>query len=551
LYLSLKIKVGLSEVGGDAPIRIQSMTNTDTMDTGATVEQCIRIILAGADFVRLTVRNQKEAENLRNIKSELKKRGFEIPLIADVHFNPKIAEISAGIADKVRINPGNFAGSDFKDKLISLLRICKKNHTAIRIGVNHGSLSERIMEKYGDTPEGMVESAMEYLRICTKESFSNVVVSLKSSNTRIMIWSNRLLVKTMQDEGMHFPVHLGVTEAGEGEDGRLRSAAGIGTLLGEGIGDTIRISLTEDPENEIPVARKLVSLFGNTRHEPDIIPDWDQLISFTRKTGRIKNIGDIQVPVVISSADESKELSGNHVSDIAPDYVFTTSENRAKNPDKINFILVRPEELVKLVDSEKMKNIGKSVLVIQSEPGNHLSLFNAFNKYIRSGYTNPVIIRAVYTDSDPELFLLKVSTEIGRYFIDSLADGIWLENSNFTSSENTHLAFSLLQATRARIFKTEYIACPSCGRTLFDIQDTLAKVKAATSHLKHLKIAVMGCIVNGPGEMADADYGFVGSAPGRVTLFKQKKAVKKNIPAENAINEMIHLIKDCNDWTDP
>ena len=551
MYLSLKIKVGLSEVGGDAPIRIQSMTNTDTMDTGATVEQCIRIILAGADFVRLTVRNQKEAENLRNIKSELKKRGFEIPLIADVHFNPKIAEISAGIADKVRINPGNFAGSDFKDKLISLLRICKKNHTAIRIGVNHGSLSERIMEKYGDTPVGMVESAMEYLRICTKESFSNVVVSLKSSNTRIMIWSNRLLVKTMQDEGMHFPVHLGVTEAGEGEDGRLRSAAGIGTLLGEGIGDTIRISLTEDPENEIPVARKLVSLFGNTRHEPDIIPDWDQLISFTRKTGRIKNIGAIYVPVVISSADESKELSGNHVSDIAPDYVFTTSENRAKNPDKINFILVRPEELVKLVDSEKMKNIGKSVLVIQSEPGNHLSLFNAFNKYIRSGYTNPVIIRAVYTDSDPELFLLKVSTEIGRYFIDSLADGIWLENSNFTSSENTHLAFSLLQATRARIFKTEYIACPSCGRTLFDIQDTLAKVKAATSHLKHLKIAVMGCIVNGPGEMADADYGFVGSAPGRVTLFKQKKAVKKNIPAENAINEMIHLIKDCNDWTDP
>ena len=551
MYLSLKIKVGLSEVGGDAPIRIQSMTNTDTTDTGATVEQCIRIILAGADFVRLAVRNQKEAENLRNIKSELKKRGFEIPLIADVHFNPKIAEISAGIADKVRINPGNFAGSDFKDKLISLLRICKKNHTAVRIGVNHGSLSERIMEKYGDTPEGMVESAMEYLRICTKESFSNVVVSLKSSNTRIMIWSNRLLVKTMQDEGMHFPVHLGVTEAGEGEDGRLRSAAGIGTLLGEGIGDTIRISLTEDPEKEVPVARKLVSLFGNTRHEPDIIPDWNQLISFTRKAGRIKNIGDTQAPVVISSADVSKELSGNHVSDIAPDYVFMTSENRAKKPDKINFILVRPEELVKLVDSEQMKNIGKYVLVIQSEPGNHLSLFNAFNKYIRSGYTNPVIIRAVYTDSDPELFLLKVSTEIGRYFIDSLADGIWLENSNFTSSENTHLAFSLLQATRARIFKTEYIACPSCGRTLFDIQDTLAKVKAATSHLKHLKIAVMGCIVNGPGEMADADYGFVGSAPGRVTLFKQKKAVKKNIPAENAINEMIHLIKDCNDWTDP
>jgi (E)-4-hydroxy-3-methylbut-2-enyl-diphosphate synthase len=603
LYYSHKLRIGLIEVGGDAPIRIQSMTNTDTMDTDATVEQCIRIIQAGADFVRLTVRNQKEAENLKNIKNELNKRGFDTPLIADVHFNPKIAEISAVIVDKVRINPGNFAGDDFEDKLVSLLEICKKNKTTIRIGVNHGSLSERIMQKYGDTPEGMVESAMEYLRICTKENFSNIVVSLKSSNTRIMIWSNRLLVKTMQDEGMHFPVHLGVTEAGEGEDGRFRSSVGIGTLMSEGIGDTIRISLTEDPEKEIPVARKLVSLFRSIRNEPENIPDWNQLTYLIRKSGRIMNIGDTQVPVVISSADNFEELTGNHENDITPDYVFlnnkndftpdhfyTTSENKFVDPVKgislitdseqwqsvkkydrqcfplfsltqfiknkkrspfLNFVYVLPEEIENLKYSEHLKDNRKYVLVIQAGPGNQISLYHAINTIIRSGLTNPLIIRATYTESDLEMFILKISVELGRYFIDKLADGIWLENSNFTSSENARLAFNLLQAARARIFKTEYIACPSCGRTLFNIQDTLANVKAATSHLKNMKIAVMGCIVNGPGEMADADYGLVGSAPGKMTLFKQKKIIKKNIPEENAISELINLIKDCNDWIDP
>lgn len=593
MYKSRKIRIGILEVGGDAPIRIQTMTNTDTMDTDATVQQCEHIIDAGADFVRFAVRNQKEAENLKNIKSELYKRGFDIPLIADVHFNPKIAEISAGIVNKVRINPGNYAGSDFRDKLVSLLQICKKNNTAVRIGVNHGSLSERIMDKYGDTPEGMVESAMEYLRVCTKESFYNIVVSLKSSNTRIMIWSNRLLVKTMSGEGMNFPVHLGVTEAGEGEDGRLRSAVGIGTLMGEGIGDTIRISLTEDPEKEIPVARKLVSLFDNNRYEPDKIPDWNQLISIKKKSSRILNIGGSQVPVVISTADifdesgwnSDNDITPDHISainknEIASDYIFTASENLVMKHDQwklyenieinclpvfslkqfetnknrsslINFINVFPEEVKDLTESEYIKDAGKNVIVLQIIPGNYPSLLNSFRTILQSGMSIPVIIRAEYTDTDEELFLLKVSSELGRFFIDRLADGIWLENSNFSFSENTHLAFNLLQAARSRIFKTEYIACPSCGRTLFDIQDTLAKVKKVTSHLKHLKIAVMGCIVNGPGEMADADYGFVGSSQGKVTLFKQKEAVKKNIPAEIAINEMIHLIKDCNDWIDP
>jgi (E)-4-hydroxy-3-methylbut-2-enyl-diphosphate synthase len=570
LYISHKIKIGEYEVGGDAPVRIQSMTNTDTLDTGATVEQCIRIIREGADFIRIAVRSSREAKNLKNIKDELKKRGFDTPLIADVHFNPKIAEISAPLIDKVRINPGNFAGEDFKDKFISLLHACKKNHTAIRIGVNHGSLSERIMEKFGNTSEGMVESAMEYLRICSLERFTDAVVSIKSSNTGIMIRSNRLLVKTMMEEGMNFPVHLGITEAGDGEDGRLRSAIGIGTLLGEGIGDTIRISLTEDPEKEIPAAIKLVSLFENFRHEPDNIPDWNQLISFPGKIGRILNIGDARVPVVISSGYELSESHDNQKNKVVPDYIFRhpghlqsykRNENQYfplfspqqfsminKQSSILNFIQVHPEEIDDLNQIEYLKENGKYVLVIKTEPGNHFSLFNGINKYFQSGFTGPIIIRSEFTEPDPEFFLLKASSEFGRFFIDRLADGIWLENPNFKPSEITNLSFGLLQAARARISRTEYISCPSCGRTLFDIQDTLAKVKAATSHLRHLKIAVMGCIVNGPGEMADADYGFVGSAAGKVTLFRNKEVVKKNIPSEYAINEMIRLIKDYGDW---
>jgi (E)-4-hydroxy-3-methylbut-2-enyl-diphosphate synthase len=526
------------------------MTNTDTLDTKSSVEQCIRIFREGADFVRLTVRNTKEAENLRNIKNELRKRGFLKPLVADVHFNPRIAEISAGIVEKVRINPGNYDSENFKEMFISLLRICKKNNTAIRIGVNHGSLSERIMEKFGDTPEGMVESAMEYLRLCQDENFINAVVSVKSSNTRLMIWANRLLVKTMMEEGMNFPVHLGITEAGDGEDGRLRSAVGIGTLLGEGIGDTIRISLTEDPEKEIPVAVKLVSIFENSRREPDKIPEWNKLLISHVKTDRILNVGDQQVPVVISSGYQSTVA--------LPDYVFINSPDKELKPPEgslntscLKYVQIPADETDKLKKSDYPVKTGQNVLVLQTGPDDLLSLFKGIRKYQKSGLTWPLIIRSLYTDTDPEMFLLKASSGLGRFFTDSLAEGIWLENPNLKPAEITRISFGLLQAARARISRTEYISCPSCGRTLFNIQETLAKVKAATSHLRHLKIAVMGCIVNGPGEMADADYGFVGSAPGKVTLFRNKEAVKKNIPSENAIDEMILLIKDRGDWRDP
>lgn len=590
MYKSQKIKIGNREVGGDSPVRVQSMTNTSTLDTDATVEQCTRIIREGSDFVRFAVRNIREAKNLKNIKNELGKRGFTTPLIADVHFNPKIAEISAGIVDKVRINPGNFAGEDFKEKLISLLGTCKKYQTAIRIGVNHGSLSERIMEKFGDTPEGMVESAMEYLRICSQQRFTDVVVSIKSSNTRIMIWSNRLLAKTMMIEGINFPVHLGITEAGVGEDGRLRSAIGIGTLLGEGIGDTIRISLTEDPEKEIPVALKLASIFANSRNVPGNIPEWNQLISSQSITGKLINIRDTRAPAVVTSDYKSSDYQANLKNEVSPDFIFTNfpgnntcqpernhfitnpehwqsyrknesqcfplfrPEQLSMNYDRstiLNFILVHPEEIDNLNHPEFRKEAEKYVIVIQIDPYNHFSLFNGINKYIRSGFKNPVIIRSLFTEPDYELFLLKASSELGRLYTDKLADGIWLENPNFMPSEITNLSFGLLQAARARISRTEYISCPSCGRTLFNIQETLAKVKTATSHLKHLKIAVMGCIVNGPGEMADADYGFIGSAAGKVTLFRHNEAIKKNIPSEYAINEMISLIKDCGDWIDP
>jgi len=563
LYKSRRIKIGNCELGGDAPVSVQSMTNTDTLDTKATVEQCVRIIREGADLVRLTVRNTREAENLINIKNELRNKGHNTPLIADVHFNPKIAEIAAGIVEKVRINPGNFASDDFQDKFISLLRVCAKNNTAIRIGVNHGSLSERIMDKFGDTPEGIVESAMEYLRICLKEKFFNVVVSVKSSNTRVMIWANRLLVNAMLKEGMNFPVHLGITEAGEGEDGRIRSAVGIGTLLGEGIGDTIRISLTEDPEKEIPVALKLVSIFINSRTKPDSFPEWGESDLSAIKTARVRNIGGGQPPVVVSSGDpfiktqkNSKKETEYFNNEPVPDYIVSDSGISEIKPSggkklipDLEFILMpgRETEISKISESYKRK--GNGVIIIKHTAGDNLSLLNLIKLYKHSRTDLPIIVRAEYSEPDPVLFLLKASSELGRIFIDRQADGIWLENPNLKINDINRISFGLLQAARARISRTEYISCPSCGRTLFDIQDTLLKVKAATSHLKHLKIAVMGCIINGPGEMADADYGFVGSAPGMVTLYKQKEPIKKNIPSDNAINELIRLIKDCGDWT--
>jgi (E)-4-hydroxy-3-methylbut-2-enyl-diphosphate synthase len=531
------------------------MTNTETLDTKATVNQCIRIIREGADLVRITARNLKEAQNLADIKNELRKKGFGTPLVADVHFNPKIAETAAAIVEKVRINPGNYAGEDFRDKFISLLRICKKNNTAIRIGVNHGSLSDRIMDKFGDTPEGMVESAMEYLRMCISENFINVVVSAKSSNTRVMIRTNRLLVKTMMKAGMNFPVHLGITEAGEGEDGRLRSAVGIGTLLGDGIGDTIRISLTEDPEKEIPVALKLVSIFEKLRRNPGILPDWEDLFRSEIKTAGVMNIGGGQLPVVISTGDPDSIAPDP---ESLPDYMVTGSGiMKMTHPDgklvpaDLELVPFPPVENDTLKKTDPHKKTRQQVFIIKHAPGEINSLFSSIKNYKLSGIDRPVIIHSEYNETDPDLFLLKISSELGRFFTDRQADGIWLENKNLATEEITRISFGLLQASRARMSKTEYISCPSCGRTQFDIRETLLKVKSATSHLRHLKIAVMGCIVNGPGEMADADYGLVGSGPDRVTLFRSTEPVRKNIPSDNAINEMIRLIKDCGDWTEP
>ncbi len=589
MYKTHKIKIGSSSIGGDAPIRIQSMTTTNTMDTTGTVDQCIRIINAGADFVRLTVRNIREAKNLSNIQDELMKRGFHTPLIADVHFNPKIAEISSCIVDKVRINPGNFADGNIREKFIPLLNLCKEHQTALRIGVNHGSLSGRILKKFGDTPEGMIESAMEYLRICLDENFPDVVVSAKSSNSRVMIYSNRLLVNRMQSEGMNFPVHLGVTEAGEGEDGRIRSAIGIGTLLTEGIGDTIRVSLTEEPENEIPVAQKLSSLYAD---KPETLPEdlvWDPYHFVKRETKKIKMIGGGKVPVVICSLPTLNRIREIIDDEISADFLFLSTpahipdlpegislitdyngwqKYRSEyanlfpviNPEEfrrignisssLNFLQAFPEEINRQLINT-LKNFDNIALILIHQTTNRTKVLQAFNTLVQSEIPVPVIIKSVYSESDKDLYILKAASELGVYFTDGLADGLWIHNPNFSPAENTHLAFQILQASRARIFKTEYIACPSCGRTLFNIQDTLAGVKNATRHLKHLKIAVMGCIVNGPGEMADADYGFVGSSPGKITLFKQKEARKKNIPVEHAIDELIDLIKENGDWIDP
>ncbi|KPK87566.1 MAG: hypothetical protein AMS27_02305 [Bacteroides sp. SM23_62_1] len=584
LYKSQKIKIGPTSIGGDAPIRVQSMTTTSILDTEKTIDQCIRIINAGADFVRLSVRSMKEAENLRIIQNKLRDKGINNSLIADVHFNPKIAVAAANIVDKVRINPGNFADDSIREKLIPLLNCCRQSGTAIRIGVNHGSLSNHILNKYGATPEGMIESAMEYLRICMEENFFNLVVSLKSSNTRIMIHANRLLVKRMMEENMNFPLHLGVTESGEGEDGRIRSAAGIGTLLAEGIGDTIRLSLTEDPENEIAAALKLLH---NGKGRLKIITDkpaWNEYHYSKRKTNEILDIGGRNVPVVVSSIPVIK---GTKLDDdaIIADFLYSSnpdfhlvhekssfitdapgwqshgsefnklypSFNREEfmktsyRSESLNFIQIHPEEINNhLLDN--LTEFSNIVFILLCQPGKRNKLIRAFNLLYQSGLPVPVILKSEYPCSDKELYILKAASDLGMFFTDGLANGLWLENPNFPSGENVNLTFQILQATRARMFKTEYIACPSCGRTLFNIQDTLARVKNSTHHLKHLTIAVMGCIVNGPGEMADADYGFVGSGPEKITLYKDKQPIKKNIPAQYAVEELINLIKECGDW---
>ena len=599
--------IGGVAMGSSFPVRIQSMTNTLTGDVDATVDQCIRIIAAGADYVRITVPSVSDAGSLGLIREKLRLRGYEIPLIADVHFNAEIAMKAAPWVEKVRINPGNFgvAGKfqkneytreeyrkeweKQKEAFIRLLRICRENNTAIRIGVNHGSLSDRIMSRYGDTPEGMTESALEFLRVCRTENFTQVVISMKASNTLVMIYATRLLIKRLEEESMRYPLHLGVTEAGEGEDGRIKSAVGIGTLLADGIGDTIRVSLTEEPEAEIPVAKKLVSVCAaisrsrpskEEKHLPHYAFAYER-----RKSTTILNVGGSHVPVVIVSADDrsGQWLPGEG----SPDYLFIRNpesgfvvpegagiilpaEAWKRQPDKksvvplfegteilnspeladgINFLKLAPGEL----DDDLISFIRPiRNLVIVASPGSHAApdaYRSLFASLAKEDITAPVILRCHISEKEKEDFQLKASVIFGAMLVDGLGDGLWLSGEKYgNAAESCGTAFSILQATRTRVTRTEYIACPSCGRTHFNLMETLAAIKARTSHLKGLKIGVMGCIVNGPGEMADADYGYVGSGKGKVTLYKAREIIKRNIPESSALDELIRLIKENGDW---
>lgn len=595
--------MGATPLGGKNPIRVQSMTNTVTMDTEACVEQAKRIIDAGGEYVRLTTQGIKEAENLMHINIGLRSQNYMAPLVADVHFNAKVADVAALYAEKVRINPGNYvdAARTFKqleytdeeyaaelekirNRFVPFLNICKENHTAIRIGVNHGSLSDRIMSRYGDTPEGMVESCMEFLRICVAGHFTDVVISIKASNTVVMVKTVRLLAAVMEQEGMNFPLHLGVTEAGDGEDGRIKSALGIGALLADGLGDTVRVSLSEAPEAEIPVARKLIDYVVGQRVEaPYIFGEqaavFDYLHPVRRKTRAVHNIGGGHLPVVVAFHWEGNNESNPQ---FAPDYIYTGRSLPVQRQDAdyivdadvwngasgtwpafnvnnltdiervdaaMKFLFIPYLFLEQAVDL--LKNHPEVVVVSQSMHPNRLGEHRALvHQLMNEGVENPVIFFQHYAEADLEDFQIKAAADMGALVFDGLVDGLCLLNQNnaLSAAQVEATAFGILQAGRLRTSKTEYISCPGCGRTLFDLQSTIARVKAATSHLKGLKIGIMGCIVNGPGEMADADYGYVGAGRGKVSLYKCKECVEKNIPEEEAVEKLIELIKAHGDW---
>lgn len=590
------VLVGGIPVGSEYPIRLQSMTNTDTADIAATAAQCMKIADAGADFVRCTVQGIKEAEAMKEIKTLLLAKGYTIPLIADVHFNAKVAEVVAPHVAKVRINPGNFIDkrasfteanlndeaysselARLNEQLSRLIGICKQHDTAIRIGVNHGSLSDRIMSRYGDTPAGMVESAMEFLRICKAQDFNSIILSMKSSNTRVMVQAYRLLVSTMNDEGMYYPLHLGVTEAGEGEDGRIKSAVGIGALLADGLGDTIRVSLTEDPEKELPVAKAIVEYFANRQKHRAIQPfnpsTYNPYQSDRREVVESMGIGGTKPVAVIADLSGCNPLLSKDVEELGftlqngswkgskqtPDAIFT-GLSLLSTPvegltviadDADDFFHIYPEMLTDELALWLKENPHLLLAVESTNENPTADLRSFFLRLKEKNVKNPTIIRLRYSDSVEESLQLKAACDVGLLLIDGFGDGLMLSAPNVSSAASTSLAFALLQAARVRFSRTDYIACPGCGRTLFDLKTTLAKVKAATAHLSHLKIAVMGCIVNGPGEMADADYGYVGASAGKVSLYKGKELVKKNIPQENAVNELIDLIKTNGDWAEP
>jgi (E)-4-hydroxy-3-methylbut-2-enyl-diphosphate synthase len=690
--LTKEVKVGDLLLGNFNPIRIQTMTTTDTMDTLGTVEQSIRCIEAGAELVRITAPSKKEAENLLNIKNELRRRGYTTPLVADIHFTPNAAEIAARIVEKVRVNPGNYvdkkkfelieySDADYAEEIeriverfTPLVKICKEYGTAMRIGTNHGSLSDRIMSRYGDTPMGMVESAMEFLRIARNESYHNIVLSMKSSNPQVMVQAYRLLVKTMFDEfGECYPLHLGVTEAGDGEDGRIKSAIGIGTLLEDGLGDTIRVSLTEDPELEIPVCRDIVKRYerphltsptGRYNRQPSLNQDSNNFSASSiskvsaavipplgepkgarlpyspfeykrRETFAVNNIGEHHVPVVIADLSKLQTLTPKDlqsvgylydessdkwtIADIAADFIFTGHtvldfalpgtlkvivypatwmevENNLNEKTKgkyfpifddvgytnaefknssLNFVMVdcfsNEQTNTDLSFLDAFASDPKVVLCLSSQ---HISAVAAirrmFIELMNRVIKNPVIITTDSNWNTTDEHLIHYATEAGALLLEGMGDGVCfgmtsesykLQASNYkhVSGRNylqnqsveqfvNNTSFSVLQATRTRISKTEYISCPSCGRTLFDLQETTAKIRAVTNHLKGVKIAIMGCIVNGPGEMADADFGYVGSGSGKITLYKGKEIVKRNVPSEIAVEELVNLLKENDAW---
>lgn len=650
---TLEVKVGGLLLGNNNPIRIQTMTTTDTMDTAGTVAQCIRCIEAGAELVRITAPSKTEAENLLLIKNELRRQGYDTPLVADIHFTPNAAEIAARIIEKVRVNPGNYIDKkkfdiiDYTDieyaaeidrireRFTPLVKICKQYGTAMRIGTNHGSLSDRIMSRYGDTPIGMVESAMEFLRIARDESYHQIILSMKSSNPQVMVQAYRLLIQKMDEEfGACYPLHLGVTEAGDGEDGRIKSAIGIGTLLEDGIGDTIRVSLTEDPEFEIPVCKDIVNRYADrTGHTPvQPLSDAEKIrlpyspFSYERRhTTPVNNIGGHHVPIVVADYKDVANIQHANlhaigykydgatdkwnIGDGAADYIYTGSKlidfalpgtlqvicdynTWQSAPDKNKYHPVfQTQEYLDFENNiphlhfivadvnidwgilqqfiTKLKTNPDAVVCIESSNAHTMpSVRRFFIELMQQGVQCPVILCGENRDKTVDEQLIDFATNTGGLLLDGFGDGIWLRNhmkqvQNMQMKGRTYLevksnhqflnntAFSILQATRMRISKTEYISCPSCGRTLFDLQETTAKIRNATNHLKGVKIAIMGCIVNGPGEMADADFGYVGSGPGKITLYKGKEVMKRNVPSDIAVDELIGLLKESDAWIEP
>ncbi|MFC2520121.1 MAG: (E)-4-hydroxy-3-methylbut-2-enyl-diphosphate synthase [Tannerella sp.] len=560
------VAIGNTPLGGDYPVRIQSMANVSTMDTDASVVQAISMARAGAEYIRFTAQGIREARNLGVIRKRLNEQGCHTPLVADIHFNPKAADVAAEFVEKVRINPGNYVDGartfradytdeDFaegvrkiRERFVPFLRLCRAHGTAIRIGVNHGSLSDRIMSRFGDTPEGMTESCMEFLRLCREEQFDDVVISIKASNTVVMVRTVRLLVRTMDREGMHYPLHLGVTEAGNDEDGRIKSAVGIGALLTDGIGDTIRVSLSEPPEAEIPVARELIDHINRTRAEEyaPMPADFEGTeTDYFRRTRMVGDIGGGRQPVVLAEYTNGEEpdetLRPDYLRHL-PDGTFTSTKDKRRTVPAPHFVELTPDELT---DSrlEALNADESSVIILRSVHTDSVNETRAAILRLRAAACQaPVILRRDYHEADLDRLRIAASADLGVLLIDGIADGLLLTQGGHSTPDTDRLAFGILQATRRRMSRTEYISCPGCGRTLYDLHQTISRIKAATGHLKGVKIGIMGCIVNGPGEMADADYGYVGAGPGRVSLYRGKECVLRSIPESEAVDRLLELI---------